>query len=69
MKGTCGGHESYDREDLRGSTDRSFGTIFSVALGLIGLLPVAFGSDVRARSLHIGAAFRHCIFCVGVPLA
>ncbi len=52
------GHESYERsEDVRGSSDRSFGIVFAVVFGAIGLLPLAFGAGVRLWSLGVGAAF------------
>jgi hypothetical protein len=52
------GHESYERsEDVRGSSDRSFGIVFAVVFGVIGLLPLAFGGGARLWSLGVGAAF------------
>ena len=52
------GHESYERnEDVRGSSDRSFGMVFAAVFGVIGVLPLAFGGGVRLWSLAVGAAF------------
>lgn len=52
------GHESYQRhEEVRGSSNRSFGIVFAVVFALIGLLPLAFGGRVRLWSLGIGGVF------------
>lgn len=52
------GHESYERsEQVRGSSDRSFGIVFAVVFAVIGLLPLAFGGAARLWALMIGAAF------------
>jgi hypothetical protein len=52
------GHESYERrDDVRGSSDRSFGIVFAVVFAVIGLLPMMFGGGVRAWALAIGAVF------------
>ena len=52
------GHESYERsEDVHGSSDRSFGIVFAIVFGVIGLLPLVFGGGVRLWSLGVGAAF------------
>ena len=52
------GHESYERqEEIRGSSDRSFGIVFAVVFALVGLLPLVSGGAVRLWSLAIGAAF------------
>ena len=52
------GHESYERpEEIRGSSDRSFGVVFAVVFALIGLLPLVSGGAVRMWSLAVGAAF------------
>ena len=52
------GHESYERnEDVRGSSDRSFGMVFAAVFGVIGVLPLAFGGGVRLWSLAVAAAF------------
>lgn len=52
------GHESYERnEDVRGSSDRSFGMVFAAVFAVIGVLPLAFGGGVRLWSLAVGAVF------------
>lgn len=52
------GHESYERrDDVQGSSDRSFGIVFAVVFALIGLLPLVFGHPVRLWALAIGAGF------------
>jgi predicted membrane metal-binding protein len=52
------GHESYQRhEEVRGSSNRSFGIVFAIVFALIGLLPLAFGGHARLWSLAVGAAF------------
>lgn len=52
------GHESYERrDDITGSSDRSFGIVFAAVFAVIGLLPLVFGGGVRLWSLSVGAAF------------
>ena len=52
------GHESYERrEDVKGSSDRSFGIVFAVVFAVIGLFPLVFGGGVRLWSLAVGAGF------------
>ncbi len=52
------GHESYERrEEIEGSSDRSFGIVFAIVFAVIGLLPFAFGGGVRLWALLIGGAF------------
>jgi hypothetical protein len=52
------GHESYERrDDVQGSSDRSFGIVFAVVFALIGLLPLVFGHPVRLWALAVGAGF------------
>ena len=52
------GHESYERrEDVKGSSDRSFGIVFAVVFAVIGLLPLAFGGGIRLWSLAVGGGF------------
>jgi hypothetical protein len=52
------GHESYERrEEVRGSSDRAFGAVFSVVFAIIGLLPMAFGGGARLWSLVVAAIF------------
>jgi hypothetical protein len=52
------GHEKYDRrEDVQGSSDRSFGLVFAAVFAAIGLLPLVFGGDIRIWALVAGAIF------------
>ena len=52
------GHESYQRDDqVRGSSDRSFGIVFAVVFALIGAVPWLFGGILRPWALAIGALF------------
>ncbi len=52
------GHESFDREDAKvGSTDRSFGLVFSAVFLLLGAWPWVFGGQIRVWSLIAAAAF------------
>jgi hypothetical protein len=52
------GHESFARhEEVRGSSDRSFGIVFAVVFAAIGLAPLAFGGGLRIWSVLVGAAF------------
>jgi hypothetical protein len=55
------GHENHEREDdMAGSSNRSFGFTLAIALGLIGLWPVATGSGVRTWALMVSASFAVC---------
>ena len=55
------GHESYDRrEDVKGSSNRSFGVVFAIVFALIGLLPLLVGGGVRVWSLAVCALFLVC---------
>jgi len=52
------GHESYDRrEEVQGSSNRSFGVVFAVVFAVIGVLPLLSGGGVRLWSLLAGCAF------------
>jgi len=52
------GHESYDRrQDVQGSSDRSFGLVFAAAFAAIGLLPLIGGGVIRVWALVVGAIF------------
>jgi hypothetical protein len=52
------GHESFDREeDVRGSSERSFGLVFAAVFLVIAALPLAFGGGVRLWSLGVAALF------------
>jgi hypothetical protein len=52
------GHENYSRqEDVKGSSDRSFGLIFAAAFAIIGTLPLLAGRSFRLWALIVTAAF------------
>ena len=52
------GHESFERrEEIQGSSNRSFGIVFAVVFAVIGLLPLVSGRGVRPWALVVGAAF------------
>ena len=52
------GHESYQRrEDVSGSSDRSFGIVFAIVFAIIGLFPVVFGGTIRAWAIVVAIAF------------
>ena len=64
------GHESYERsEDVHGSSDRSFGIVFAIVFGVIGLLPLVFGGGARLWSLGVGAVFLVAAVVVPAVLA
>ena len=51
-------HESFNRDDdVRGSSNRSFGIVFAVVFAIIGLFPLLSGGGVRAWALIVAAAF------------
>ena len=52
------GHESYQRkEDVQGSSNRSFGLVFAVVFAIVGIFPFAFGGAIRLWSLAVAALF------------
>jgi len=51
-------HESLERvESAVGSSDRSFGIVFTVVFLIIGLLPLFFGGPLRLWSVAVAAIF------------
>ncbi len=51
-------HESFVREDtVRGSSNRSFGVVFTVVFAVIGLWPLIGGAGVRLWSLIVAVVF------------
>jgi len=51
-------HEDFNREEqIKGSSNRSFGLVFAVVFFLIGLLPLVGSGPVRLWSLGLGGAF------------
>jgi hypothetical protein len=52
------GHESYERkEDVQGSSNRSFGLVFAVVFAIIAFFPLFSGGAVRLWSLAIAGVF------------
>ena len=51
-------HENFaPREPVRGSSDRSFGTLFTVVFAVIGVWPMMGGGEARLWSFVIAALF------------
>ncbi len=51
-------HESFDREPVaEGSSDRSFGLVFTAFFALVGLWPMVHKRPMRPWALGISAAF------------
>lgn len=51
-------HERFDRaEDVKGSSDRMFGLLFSALFVAIGLGPLVHGGAIRIWSLGVAALF------------
>jgi hypothetical protein len=51
-------HENFSREDsTRGSSDRSFGLVFTGFFALLALLPLLRGKPFRPWALAVGGAF------------
>jgi hypothetical protein len=64
------GHESYDRlEEIKGSSERSFGIVFAVVFAVIGLWPLLVGRGPRLWSVAVGAVFLICAFVLPKALA
>jgi hypothetical protein len=64
------GHESYERrEEIKGSSNRSFGIVFAFVFAVIGLLPLVFGGSVRVWALTVGGLFLLVALAVPAMLA
>lgn len=51
-------HESFQRaEQIKGSSNRSFGIVFATVFAIVGLLPLIFGSAPRAWALALAGGF------------
>ena len=48
-------HEDYDRHDVKGGSDRSFGLVFAVVFLAIGLSPLLAAGGIRIWPLVIAA--------------
>ena len=58
-------HEDWSRDDeVRGSSDRAFGLVFTVVFGLIGVGPTWRGAPVRWWALGLAAAFAGCALAI-----
>jgi hypothetical protein len=61
-------HESFGRDDdVRASSNRSFGVVFAVVFTIVGLLPLLSGGAVRVWALVVAAAF--AVFALAFPAA
>jgi hypothetical protein len=64
------GHEVLERnEKLQGSSNRSFGIVFTVVFAIIGLLPLFHGGRVRLWGLGMAAVFAVLAFAAPQVLA
>jgi predicted membrane metal-binding protein len=50
-------HESFDRDEVRASSDRAFGFVFAAVFAIVGLWPSAFGEAPRFWALALALAF------------
>jgi len=51
-------HESFERDQqVKGSSDRSFGFVFAAVFAIIGLWPLVRGAEPRSWSLIVAAVF------------
>ncbi len=51
-------HEEFAREEeIEGSSDRSFGLVFTAVFLIVGVWPAFFGNDARLWSFAVAAAF------------
>lgn len=58
MKKNVQFHESFERKkDLKTSSDRSFGFVFTVAFLVIALIPLIHGEEIRNWSMITSAVF------------
>jgi hypothetical protein len=52
MAGT-NSHESFERDEVKGSSDRSFGVVFAAVFALVAIWPVVFGGGLRLWALAL----------------
>ena len=52
-----GAHESFDRDEVKASSDRSFGFVFAAVFAIVAAWPVVFGGDLRLWALALAVAF------------
>jgi len=48
-------HERFERDEVKGSSDRSFGFVFAAVFALIATWPVVFGGSLRLWALVVAA--------------
>jgi predicted membrane metal-binding protein len=56
MAGT-GTHESFERGEVKASSDRSFGLVFAAVFAILGVWPAVFGRGLRLWALALAVAF------------
>jgi predicted membrane metal-binding protein len=50
-------HESFDRGEIKASSDRSFGLVFAAVFAIVAFWPLMSGSDARLWALALAALF------------
>jgi hypothetical protein len=50
-------HESFDRDEVKAASERSFGIMFTAVFALVAFWPMAFGGGLRLWSLALAIAF------------
>jgi hypothetical protein len=50
-------HESFERDEVRVGSDRSFGVVFFVVFALIAFWPFFWGGEIRVWALAIAVVF------------
>jgi len=50
-------HESFQRDEVKTSSDRSFGFVFAAVFAMIAAWPVVFGGGLRLWALALAIAF------------
>src|SRR5262245_29742449 len=50
-------HESFDRDDVKVGSERSFGFVFAVVFAVVALWPLIGGREIRYWALAIALAF------------
>jgi hypothetical protein len=50
-------HESFERDEVKASSDRSFGFVFAAVFAIVGAWPAVFGGGPRLWALALAVAF------------
>ena len=50
-------HESFDRDEVKGSSDRAFGCVFAGVFAIIAVWPMLFGAGPRLWALGLALVF------------